>query len=357
MDQNEFIKSLSFNDKKTLSQKCLKLVEEVGELAKVVLPFDSAHGTSHRFVDKEKILEEIADVHLTNFSIAYSLGFSDEDINNMILKKSIKWSSLQSNEGKVDFPLPYEIHITISKETPKFLDRNHNLSYLLSSFERKIIGNNKSVKYTEIDYDNSIEDIFIEEFKKTCQRINVKPIIIDLEVNDNIVKDVMTSSKHIGDNRSVYEESQRIVTKLKESGFNVLRTKIETVPWHPAAPTSNGVIDNGCYFESHIGVIISKEEKERLNILVNTTLKDKEIIELSGKSKLSQNFFKKSNSGDKYINMLTYRSVKVGRVDFENEVNKLKDFLNKNGFEFEKVELEYCLYDTNILHDSLWINS
>lgn len=98
MEQNEFIKSLSFNDKKSLSQKCLKLVEEVGELAKVVLPFDSAHGTSHRFVDKEKILEEIADVHLTNFSIAYSLGFSDEDINNMILKKSIKWSSLQSKK-------------------------------------------------------------------------------------------------------------------------------------------------------------------------------------------------------------------------------------------------------------------
>ena len=41
---NEFIKDLSIKDKKTLSQKTLKLVEEVGELSRVILPFDSAPG-------------------------------------------------------------------------------------------------------------------------------------------------------------------------------------------------------------------------------------------------------------------------------------------------------------------------
>ena len=41
---NDFIKTLSIKDKKTLSQKGLKLVEEVGELARVILPYDSAHG-------------------------------------------------------------------------------------------------------------------------------------------------------------------------------------------------------------------------------------------------------------------------------------------------------------------------
>lgn len=43
---NDFIKKLSLSDKKTLSQKALKTCEEVGELAKAVLPFDSAHGFS-----------------------------------------------------------------------------------------------------------------------------------------------------------------------------------------------------------------------------------------------------------------------------------------------------------------------
>ena len=42
---SDFIRTLSEKDKKTLSQKCLKLVEEVGELARIILPYDSAHGT------------------------------------------------------------------------------------------------------------------------------------------------------------------------------------------------------------------------------------------------------------------------------------------------------------------------
>lgn len=68
MNLNNYIKSLSIKDKKTLSQKGLKLAEEVGELAKAILPYDSAHGTNHRFIDKEKILEEVYKLnHYTNF--------------------------------------------------------------------------------------------------------------------------------------------------------------------------------------------------------------------------------------------------------------------------------------------------
>jgi len=89
---NDFIKTLSIKDKKTLSQKTLKLVEEVGELARVILPYDSAHGTNHRFTDREALLEEVVDVYLTNISIAHSLGFTDEEFNDMLDKKSKKWS-------------------------------------------------------------------------------------------------------------------------------------------------------------------------------------------------------------------------------------------------------------------------
>jgi hypothetical protein len=92
MNINEYIKKLSIKDKKTLSQKGLKLVEEVGELARVILPYDSAHGTNHRFIDREAILEEVVDVYLTNISIAHSLGFTDEEFQDMLIKKSEKWS-------------------------------------------------------------------------------------------------------------------------------------------------------------------------------------------------------------------------------------------------------------------------
>jgi NTP pyrophosphatase (non-canonical NTP hydrolase) len=316
MNINEYIKNLSIKDKKTLSQKGLKLVEEVGELARVILPYDSAHGTNHRFIDREAILEEVVDVYLTNISIAHSLGFTDEEFNDMLVKKSEKWSQLQASEEKAEFPLPFEIHVTV--ESPKDIDG----------------------------------------FKDACSLIEVKPIVIDLEINDgSVIKDVMTSSKHFGDNRTAYEESKRICRELELQGFKVLRNKIESVPWHPAAPviSTGKEIPNGCYFESHLGVVIKPEEKESLNEFVKYTLTDSHLIELSGTAKLSQNFFKKSKDGSAFVNMLTYRSNMCGSPKFKLEVEGIKHLLQEEGFEFEKVEVEYAVYDTNVTHDSKWI--
>ena len=316
MNINEYIKNLSIKDKKTLSQKGLKLVEEIGELARVILPYDSAHGTNHRFIDREAILEEVVDVYLTNISIAHSLGFTDEEFQDMLIKKSQKWSQLQASEEKAEFPLPFEIHVTI--ESPSSIDK----------------------------------------FKKSCSSIEVKPIVIDLEINDgSVIKDVMTSSKHFGDNRTAYEESKRICRELELQGFKVLRNKIESVPWHPAAPviSTGKEIPNGCYFEAHIGVTIYPGQKSELNDFVKSTLTDGHLIELSGTAKLSQNFFKKSKDGSKFVNMLTYRSNKCGSPKFKLEVEGIKHLLGEEGFEFEKVEVEYAVYDTNVTHDAKWI--
>jgi NTP pyrophosphatase (non-canonical NTP hydrolase) len=330
MKINDFIKKLSIKDKKTLSQKCLKLVEEVGELARIVLPYDSAHGTNHRFTDRESLLEEVVDVYLTNISIAHSLGFTDEEFNDMLVKKSEKWSKLQAAEEKAEFPLPFEIHVTVS------------------------VGD---------EFDGLVE---LEHFKQSCVEIGVKPIIIDLEMKEDFVKDVMTSSKHFGDNRSAYEESERICSELRSRGYKVLRNKIESVPWHPAAPviSMGKEIPNNCYFESHIGVVITTDEKEDLNSFVKE-LPDRYAINfsglgdpltsLSGTAKLSQNFFKKSKDGSKFVNMLTYRSNMCGSPKFKLEVDGIKHLLQEEGFEFEKVEVEYAVYDTNVSHDSKWI--
>ena len=327
MNINDFIKKLSIKDKKTLSQKALKLVEEVGELARVVLPYDSAHGTNHRFTNKEEILEELVDVHLSNISIAHSLGFSDEEFNDMLVKKSEKWSMLQAAEEKAEFPLPYEIHITV--DTSDMRDP--------IMFDRK-------------PFD-------IEQFKVACEEIGVKPIVIDLEMDE--LKDVMTSSKFFGDNRTAYEESERIANELFDFGFEVVRKKIETVPWHPGVPviSTGKEIPNDCYFESHIGVVITKNEKERLNEFVNSTLTNGSLIELSGTAKLSKNFFKKADENGNFVNMLTYRSNMCGSPKFKIEVEGIKHLLKEEDFHFEKVEVEYAIYDTNVSHDHRWITS
>jgi NTP pyrophosphatase (non-canonical NTP hydrolase) len=328
---DDFIKDLSIKDKKTLSQKGLKLAEEVGELARAILPYDSAPGTNHRFSDREQILEEIVDVYLTNISIAHSLGFTDEEMNDMLNKKSKKWAQLQLKEESATFPLPFEIHITVDLE--KLLETNFT----------------------------------IDHFREDCKSIEVKPIVLDLEMKEGSIKDVMTSSKHFGDNRSAYEEANRIANELTSFGYKVVRKKIETVPWHPAAPTFNTgePIPNGCYFESHIGVVISLEEKPYLEGLVEELnvgffspsrgFSRPSKIELGGTCKLSQNFFKKSKDGSKFVNMLTYRDNMTCKEDFERDVELIKFLLNEDKFGFEKVEVEYALYDTNVNHDAKWI--
>lgn len=329
MNVNEYIKELSLKDKKTLSQKTLKLVEEVGELARIVLPYDSAHGTNHRFTDRESLLEEIVDVHLSNISIAHSLGFTDEEFNDMLIKKSEKWSMLQSSEEKAEFPLPFEIHITVNG-----LEMRDSIMFDTKRFD-------------------------LDLFKIACEQIGVKPIVIDLEINgEQNIQDVMTSSKFFGDNRTAYEESERISNELGKYGFEVLRKKIETVPWHPAAPiiSTGKEIPNGCYFESHIGVVITSEEKDRLNKFMDETINNSSVIELSGTAKLSRNFFKKASEDGKFVNMLTYRSNTCGSPKFKLEVEGIKHLLEEELFNFEKVEVEYAIYDTNVSHDSKWIS-
>jgi len=108
------------------------------------------------------------------------------------------------------------------------------------------------------------KDIPVGAFKEACaslstDKIRVKPIILDLQdkEGDNVFIDTMTSSTFMGDNNSAYYEMKRISEGLSSQGFKVIREKIETVPWHPAAPSKvdgNSAMPKDCYFETHFGV-------------------------------------------------------------------------------------------------------
>lgn len=79
-----------------------------------------------------------------------------------------------------------------------------------------------------VDTSENFFECDIDGFKSKCQEFGVKPIILDLEIKEGTLKDVMTSSKHFGDNRSAYEEANRIANELTSSGYKVVRKKIET---------------------------------------------------------------------------------------------------------------------------------
>lgn len=301
----ELIEALSKSDKKTLSQKALKTTEEVGELAKVILPFDNAFATTHRFVDKSKILEEIADTALCVYSIAVELGFTENEIDEMIGTKAKKWAEMQARDTNAKWPIPFEIHVTV-------------------------------------------RDAQMEAFKNACTSLNVKPIFLDLqnETGNTVFHDLMTSSVHMGNNRSVYYELRRIADGLKELGFNVVREKIEAAPWHPAAPSEkhiSQVMPKDCYFECHFAVIANEETIGKLREVAYTQ-----------DMHLSRNIFKKLDGGFFKI-MTTYRRYNGSYEKFKDEVTKISDRLKLNEFEIDKTIIEFSVYDTKVSHDATWL--
>lgn len=294
----EQIKRLSLKDTKSLSQQGLKLAEECGELARVILPYDNADGTRHRFVDREALIDGVADVMLAALSIAYGLKVHDDVLEAMIQKKTHYWEKLQSLPSHETFP--YEIHITVS-QAPSY-----------------------------------------EQFLLDCKEIGVKAVVLDLHTKTNgIIKDVMTSSRLIGTNKTVIEEVHRITYELEQRNYRVVRQKIETVPWHPHTTAERGE-DN--YFEAHTPVTVSQNDEEKLYYL----------IKQHPGCHLSRNALKKHNDGT-VIMMITMRHNDCDHPTFVSRVNRLKGSLAEKGYDFgSKDMVEWAIYDNNIQHDNDW---
>ena len=311
----DFVKELTKNDKKNLTQKALKLTEETGEVAKNVLPYELASGTLHRVVHKDQIFENAIDSMLVSLSIAYSLGYTDNDIEDMMDKKSLYWSQLQQNEISVNpEKIPHELHVTVT-----------NL----------------------VEY---------EGFKDVCKDIGngVKPIVLELHNSGRYeaTKDIMTSSIFIGKTSDALEELKRIKTYLTQHGYLVERGKIEAAPFHPRVPTSiNGFshIENG-YFESHIEVYVDSNESSSASMKV---LKEK----MYGKNiHISSNLLKPK--ADTFIAMLTIREYTGTLEEFKLVLANTREYIETSGFTINgKDVIEYCLYDTNITQNKDWFEN
>lgn len=294
----EQIRRLSLKDTKSLSQQGLKLAEECGELAKVILPFENADGTRHRFVDRQALVDGVADVILVALSIAFKMKIHDDKLIAMIQKKAHYWEKLQSIPSLEAYP--YEIHITVA-QAPSY-----------------------------------------EQFVMDCKDIEVKPVVLDLHTNANgIIKDVMTSSTLVGNNQTVIEEVDRITVELEQRGYRVVRQKVETVPWHPHTAAERTEYN---YFEAHIPVTLMEENQEKLY----------DLTKRHPGSHLSRNILKKHNDGT-YIMMVTIRHNDCDHPTFVTRVNRLKGALAESGFDFGAKDIvEWAIYDNNVSHDADW---
>lgn len=308
------IEALSKNDKKSLSQKALKTVEEVGELAKAILPFEGAPGSLHRLISREKVLEEVADTLLCALSMAFDLGADAAELESLLWEKSAKWAGLQAREGAIDPQrLPFEIHITVAHAR-------------------------------------------LDEFKAACESLGVKPLLLDLQKTDgqSVMVEAMTSQKLMGSNKRALEETRRVSAGLKAAGFEVLREKIETAPWHPAAPSNQSGVSKmppGGYFEAHLGVALqSPRGPER-----DAELTRLEKVAKASSAKKSANLFKDNEA--LAVVMLTLRRYEGSRETFAVELERLQSELAAGGFELEKTIVEFSIYDSKTAHDAAWLSA
>jgi len=175
----------------------------------------------------------------------------------------------------------------------------------------------------------------IEEFKSTCMDLGVKPIIIETERKGEFGQQVMTSSKYSAPH---YQDAlNHIYFGLLQKKYLILRQKVEIFP-----QTDKHVAFK--YYESHLRLKLPKGF-DRTNLL--------KICDLNH-FHLSKNLLKSDELFD--YQMITYRNSKISYVNFCKMINEMTSCLENNRIEYDKVEIEECIFDNNITIDKSWLN-
>ena len=91
-----FIEEVSKKEKKTLSQRALKLQEEVGEVAQALLIEQKAPGMSHKSIEHVGLTVECIDVLLVTLDLFFATGGTKNTLMDLLSKKTKKWESSQS---------------------------------------------------------------------------------------------------------------------------------------------------------------------------------------------------------------------------------------------------------------------
>ena len=170
------------------------------------------------------------------------------------------------------------------------------------------------------------------QFIEDCKEIGVKPIIIETQNGNEFSNQVMTSSKHSGSHYLFTLND--ISSKLKN--YEILRQKVEIEPQNEISPEH-------IYYESHL----------RLKLPHNFDYKPLYNLCYDLNFHLSKNLFKKSN--EFLWQMITYRDYNSDINAFKNHINNMINQLKTLDIEYDKVEIEECVYDSNEKVDENWL--
>lgn len=90
----ELVRRLTEKDQKSKVQRALKLCEEVGELAAAILSETNAPGCEYKTLDRDDLLQEVADVLIMSHSIIAHYKFTNEEVYDKFMEKCKKWESI-----------------------------------------------------------------------------------------------------------------------------------------------------------------------------------------------------------------------------------------------------------------------
>lgn len=190
-----------------------------------------------------------------------------------------------------------------------------------------------------------------DTFVNACKHVNVKPVLLDLHARTNeIIPDAMTSQRIKGQ----FSDAIRVATETSimlriAHGIPVVRYKIETVPWHPAARAADRRSDQ--YFECHFpievphGIVNKKWWCTLRNLCTSLNLH------------LSRNVFKVNEAQGVDVHMATLRDYKASPVEFQLAVEYAYRALDQSGMGIMvgAPEVEFALWDTLPSHDDRWL--
>lgn len=118
--------------------------------------------------------------------------------------------------------------------------------------------------YNQIHITINNDGVSWEDFKRDCEAIGVKPLRICDWINypDMAIRtSFMTASPGVKEANSreggwSWDTTQKLreqVAALRKCGYNIIRKKIETVPWHPYAQSPSAWYGDN-YLEAHFKV-------------------------------------------------------------------------------------------------------
>ena len=185
-------------------------------------------------------------------------------------------------------------------------------------------------------------DTNITEFKRACAVMgDVKPLVIANVIDDdlNVKIDIMTRSTVVGDTDKVGDELFRVYSGLNDRGFDILRNKVETVPWAYEKLKNFSREKNVPYFETHIEILGYESVRQ---------------VYLNAKQYggyLSWNVDKEN------VLMVTFRMDHVTEAEFATYTDRMRDNLERNGLVIGRKIVEFAFHDDNKAHDDAWVNA